>query len=259
MKMDLSGFLGLKRLRTALLAFILLIPTIFAVPPARAATPPYIAILDRQAVHRIRADLNIPALVVRLNADGSLIVSQRDGEAGAVITLPSVHALPAEIDALVPEAKQRKKLAITADPSVPFVNFTNLMDTAKKAGFGEAGILEPKEEHKRGASELVVRLVGHKPPDLNDKSLANALFVSLGDDGNVVLSLGIGESAQGTVASLANALDAAAGLVPKRQHKKLYFRADFKVPVGEALGLLHKLRAIGFSDVNIIGEETGTD
>ena len=257
--MDLSGFSGSKRIYTALLALIVLIPTNFAFPPARAAMPPHVAVLDRQAVHGIRADLTIPALVVHLNADGSLIVSQRDRDAGAVITLPSVQALPAEIEALVPDARQRKKLAVAADPSIPFVKLTDLMRTAKETGFSAVSILEPEAEHDRGASDLVVRLVGGKPPDLNDKSLANALFVSLGDDGDVILSLGLGESAQGTVAHLANAPDAAAGLVPKGQRKKLYIRADFKVPVGEALGLLHKLRAIGFSDVMIIAEETETD
>jgi biopolymer transport protein ExbD len=55
-------------------------------------------------------------------------------------------------------------------------------------------------------------------------------------------------------------LDAAASLVPKgRPQKKAYFRADFAVPAGQAIDLLHKLYAIGFTKIGIVGEETEKD
>jgi biopolymer transport protein ExbD len=215
----------------------------FALPPAWAAEPP----------RQIRADLHAPSLVVHLDADGSLVVSQRGKAAGGVLTLPSIEALPAEIDTLVPRKENRKKIAVAADPAVTWRDFSSLMNDARKAGFAKVGVLGLEKESRGDPSELAIRI----SYDLLAPDLSKALFVSLGSDGAVIVSLGIGADARGTRVNLADASDAAAGLAPKERAKKdVYFRADFDAHVGDALEVLRKLRAMGFTKVNVVAEAT---
>ena len=229
--------------------------TMAAVQPAPAATQPHIALAGKEPFHRIRDALDDTAVIVRLNADGSLTLSQRGDEAGAVTTVPSIKALPAAIDALVPGTRASKKLDIAAEPTVRYGSFMNLMFVGKHAGFGELGVLELDKKAHSGVSEIDVH-IRNEAPNLNDKSLQQALFVSLGDDGDVILSLGIGDNARGTVVKLAKVSDGVTGLVPAaRTKKKTFFRADSVVPTGSALGLLHKFSAMGFKDINMVGEE----
>jgi biopolymer transport protein ExbD len=237
------------------LAGIAVVAPIFLVPPVQAATPSSPAQSDEEPLHRVRADLDKPSLAVRLGADGSVVVSQGIKAGGAVITLASVQALPAEIDTLVPRKEDRKKLAVTVDPAGSYRNFIGLMNETREAGFGEVGVLELEKKQPNGVlPELKVRL---SPKDLNLDPKGKPLFVSVGNDGIVVLTLGIGAEATGMNVSLAGASDAVAGMVPKDRAKKpAYFRADFEVPLGNALGLLRKLRRIGFTDICIVGEAT---
>ena len=232
--MESTGFSRLKRF-CAMLTVILATVAVSMSPPVLAAAPAHIA------------------LVVHLNADGSLTLSQRDKDAGAVMTLPSIQALPAQVDALLPQAGDREKIALAAEPAVPYGKFMKLMYMAKKAGFRGVGILRSEKDPHGKPSEIDVDFrteIPFPPP-------GEPLFVSLGEDGDVILSLGIGESAHGTTAPLSGALDAAKGLVPKgRPQKHAYFRADSAVPTGTAIELLHKLNAIGFTKLGIVGEQT---
>ena len=226
----------------------------FALQPVRAAAPPHFAHVDGEPLHRIRADLDYPSLVVHLNADGSLVVSQRDKAGDRANTLPSIQALPAEIDALIPRRGERKELAVAVDSIVPYSNLMKLMNKARDAGFGEIGILEPEKEPRGGPSRLGIHFQHLSTMDPSKK----ALFMSLGKDGNVVLSFGLGDDATVRHVNLTGAPDAAVGLVPNGRAKiKAFFRADFEVPVGDALELLRELRAIGFTNINIVGEATG--
>jgi biopolymer transport protein ExbD len=190
--------------------------------------------------------------VVNLNANGSLIVSQRDRAEGGVITLPSIQALPAEIDALVPRKEERRKIAFVADPTLPWRDFITLMYDATKAGFDQIGILGPEKEPRGGPSELVVRLsLDVVAPDISSKTL----FVSVTNDGYVILCLGLGPEATGVRVNLAGAADAAVGLVPNgRAEKETYFRANLETLVGDAFKILRALDAIGFTKVNIVAE-----
>jgi len=231
-----TGFSRLKRFCTMLAVIVATIAMVSVSSPVLAAAPAHIA------------------LVARLNADGSLTVSQRDKE--AVIALPSIKALPAQIDALLPRKEDRKKLALAADTTVPWSGFLKLMNVAKDAGFGEVGILRSEKEPSGEPAELTIHFEGDGLPPLTGEPL----FVSVGEDGNVILSLGIGENAHGTTASLAGALDAAKGLVPKGRHqKKAYLRADFAVRTGTVVELLHQLYVIGFTKIGIVGEEMEKD
>jgi biopolymer transport protein ExbD len=219
----------------------------FALPPARAAEPP----------RQIRAALEAPSLVVHLDADGSLVVSQGDTGAGGAITLPSIQALPAEIDALVPRKEDRKKIAVAADPAVTYRNFMTLMIDVREAGFGEVGILESAKELGGVRSELAILVRRGDPDDPMAHPDDKALFVSLGNGGTVNLAVGLGADATVMRVSVASALDAAGGLVPNGRAKiKTFFRADFEVPVGKALELVSKLRAIGFTHFDVVGEAT---
>lgn len=244
----------LRSFYVLLAAIAVTVAPIFALTPAQAAMPPHSTGISEEA----RADLGSPSLTVHLNADGSLIVSQDDKAGGAATTLPSTRAFPAEIDALVPRKEERKNLGVTADSTVPYRNFLSLMNDAREAGFNEVGIreIEKKQPHDV-PSELVIRLSSSSPMlDPRNKPL----FVSVGDDGTVLLSLGIPlgmrAEAKRMDASLAGASDAAAGMVPKGRAKKAYFRADFEVPVGKVFGLLRELRAIGFTNMGVMGEAT---
>jgi biopolymer transport protein ExbD len=156
--MQLAGFPRYRRFCAAFAVIIAAIAAISASPPVRARTPPHIA------------------LVIRLNADGSLLLSQRGKEAGAVTTLPAIQALPAQIDALVPRMADRKKLAVAAEPTVSYGNLLNLMNMAKKAGFSDVGILRPEKDPHGEPAELAVHLQGGGLPPLT----GNPLFVSLG-------------------------------------------------------------------------------
>ena len=118
----------LKRCCATLAAILATIATICAVPAAWAATTS-------------PADIDHPTLVVRLDADGTVIVSQRSKDAGAPVTLPSVKALPAEIDTLAPQKADRRTIAVTADSTGPYANFNYLAYTAMKAGFAKVAIL----------------------------------------------------------------------------------------------------------------------
>jgi len=230
----------MKRFVAALTVVVATIAVVFTFSPVRAETP----------------SQGNPTLAVRVDADGSLVVSQRGSQAGAVITLPSVKVLPAEIDALVPRTEERKKLALSAESTGTYGNFLKVMNVARKAGFGKVSILGAEKETRDGISEMIVDLQRAKKWPPSDK----ALFVGYGDDGDVVLRLGLGDSAQEMVVSLGSAPDAAASLVPKgRTYKEMYFHADVAVSVGNVIDLLHKLRVIGFGNLNIAAEETEAD
>jgi biopolymer transport protein ExbD len=218
-----------------------------AVPTARAEAPH----------HQTRVAPDAPSLVVRLNADGSVVVSQRDKAEGGVMTLPSIKAFPAEIDALVPRRDDRKTLAVAADATLPYVKFMTVMNDAKKAGFAKIGLLGPEKQPRGDPSELTVRLSDdNRMPD----PATRPIFLSLAGDGTVHIVLGMGNDAPVMNVKLAGAPDAAAGLVPTgRPNKKAYFRADFDANFGNALELLRRLRVIGFTNLTIVGEATDDD
>ncbi len=228
----------LKPFQAPLAAIMVTMAAVLAVPTARAETP-----LDQT-----RIDSATPSLVVHLNANGSVVISQRDEPGGRGITLPSIQALSAEIDALVPRSQERAKLGVAVDPTVLWLSFVVVMDAAKNAGFAKIGVLGLEKDSRDGRTELTIALPRDNPtPDIN-----KALFVSLGSDGAVVVSSGIGQDAKGSSVDVAGAPDVAAGLVPNgRPEKQVYFRADLDAHVGNALELLHRLDAIGFKKVNI--------
>lgn len=227
----------MKRLSAVLAGTIVVA---ISVSPVGAAMPPH----------------GKPTLVVRLDADGSLTLTQRGSDAAPVITLPSIQALPAEIDALIPRTAERKQLAISADSKGPYRNLLKAGKVAEDAGFDEFGILESEKGKSGEFSELAV---GFRPGQKflpSDKTL----FVSLGDDGDVLVSLGIpgiAKSPQERDVKLGSAPDAIIGLVPKgRPRTETYLRADFGVPIGDVMDFLRKLQAIGLKNITIIGEAT---
>jgi biopolymer transport protein ExbD len=94
------------------------------------------------------------------------------------------------------------------------------------------------------------------PPDPNNKPL----FISLGNDGAVLVSLGIGEGAYTTSVPSVNDLpgqivsilpDAAA-----RADKETFIRADFDVRYDGVMQLMNKLRDAGIKKIGLVGEET---
>jgi len=241
----------IKPFCAALAVVLVTIAPTFALPAARAATPPHIALTDGEPLRRVRVDPDNPSFVVSLNADGSLVVSQRDD--ATAITLPSTKALPAEIDDLLPHRGERKKLAVAVDSTLPYVTLLKVVNVAYDVGFGEVGILGSEKEPRGESSELVLHFERGRTIGPNEKFL----LMSLGNDGNVSLQLGMVADAQVTHVNLAGAPNAAAGLVPKgRTMKDAFLRADFEVPVGKVLGLLRALRTIGFTKAEIVGEAT---
>ena len=94
------------------------------------------------------------------------------------------------------------------------------------------------------------------PPDPNNKPL----FISLGSDGVVTVSLGIGEGAYVTTAPTVNDLPAQvltvlpdAGI---RADKETFIRADFDVRYDGVMQLMNKLRDAGIKKIGLVGEET---
>lgn len=226
-----------------LAAAVVTIAATFALPPVWAATSPY---------GGVQADLGNSSLTVRLNADGSVAVSQAGKAGAAAITLPSIQALPAEIDALVPPPRQKKKLAVRIEPAMPWKTFMILMNQARGAGFGDVGFPGFEKTPCGGSSELTIHLLGD-----NKMPSGKPLFVSLGNDGNVILTLGLGADAHGKTVSPAEAPDAAAGLVPKGRAKtQAFYRADLDVPFSKGVNLMRRLGAIGFCKIGLVGEAT---
>jgi biopolymer transport protein ExbD len=92
------------------------------------------------------------------------------------------------------------------------------------------------------------------PPDPNNKPL----FLSLGSDGLVTVSLGIGDDATGSKVQLNEVPGAVANLIPaqERPTKETFIRADFEVPYAGVMTLLNKLRDAGLKKIGLVGEAT---
>jgi biopolymer transport protein ExbD len=92
------------------------------------------------------------------------------------------------------------------------------------------------------------------PPDPNNKPL----FLSLGDDGQVTVSLGIGDDATGSKVTLNDVPGTVASLIPaqERATKETFIRADFDVPYAGVMTLLNKLRDAGLKKIGLVGEAT---
>jgi biopolymer transport protein ExbD len=93
------------------------------------------------------------------------------------------------------------------------------------------------------------------PPDPNNKPL----FLSLGEDGIVTVSLGIGDDATGSKVPLDQVPSAIASLLPspeQRATKETFIRADFDVPYNGVMILLNKLRDAGLKKIGLVGEAT---
>jgi len=94
------------------------------------------------------------------------------------------------------------------------------------------------------------------PPDPNNKPL----FISLADNGSVVVSLGIGEGATAnTVASIGEVPAQIMAYLPDaaaRAEKETYIRADFEVPYDGVMQLMNKLRDAGIKKIGLVGEAT---
>jgi biopolymer transport protein ExbD len=94
------------------------------------------------------------------------------------------------------------------------------------------------------------------PPDPNNKPL----FLSLASDGQVVVSLGMGDGATGSTAPNMGAVpDAVRAILPtaeERATKETYIRADFDVPYSGVMTLLNKLRDAGIKKIGLVGEAT---
>jgi biopolymer transport protein ExbD len=92
------------------------------------------------------------------------------------------------------------------------------------------------------------------PPDPNNKPL----FISLGEDGQILVSLGIGSDATGSKVDMAGVPAAVAALIPatERPTKETYIRADFDVPYKGVMELLNKLRDSGLKKIGLVGEAT---
>jgi biopolymer transport protein ExbD len=220
-----------KRLKRCCAIFALTLATIAAIFVFPAA----------QAAVLSQADPDDQTLVVRLDADGSLSVSIGGREAASV-ALPSAKAFPAEIDALIPKKANRKTLTIAAESTGPWGNLNKVMWLARRAGFAHVAILGP------GTESIGLQGGPKTPPH-------DGLFVYVGEDGQVIVSLGVGAKAHGTTVSLSDAPNAAADLVPKERSKqKTYLAADLTAPMADVLGLMRKLKAMGLSNLAFIGE-----
>lgn len=92
------------------------------------------------------------------------------------------------------------------------------------------------------------------PPDPNNKPL----FLSLGSDGQVTVSLGLGADASGSQVPLDQVPGAVASLIPaeERATKETFIRADFDVPYAGVMILLNKLRDAGLKKIGLVGEAT---
>lgn len=94
------------------------------------------------------------------------------------------------------------------------------------------------------------------PPDPNNKPL----FISLGADGSVTVSLGAGEDAVGNkLPNMEGAGITAAvqQLVPDdRATKETFIRADFDTPYANVMTLLNRLRDAGLKKIGLVGEDT---
>jgi biopolymer transport protein ExbD len=95
------------------------------------------------------------------------------------------------------------------------------------------------------------------PPDPNNKPL----FISLADNGSVVVSLGIGPdaTATNTVASIGEVPAQIITFLPDatvRGDKETYIRADFEVPYDAVMQLMNKLRDAGIKKIGLVGEAT---
>jgi biopolymer transport protein ExbD len=93
------------------------------------------------------------------------------------------------------------------------------------------------------------------PPDPNNKPL----FLSLGDDGMVTVSLGMGDDATGSKVPLDQVPAEVDSLLPSaedRATKETFIRADFTVPYNGVMVLLNKLRDAGVKKIGLVGEAT---
>ena len=93
------------------------------------------------------------------------------------------------------------------------------------------------------------------PPDPNKKPL----FLSLGDDGLVLVSLGLGDDAITSKVPMDQVPGAVASLIPlaeDRAVKETFIRADFDVPYNGVMQLLNKLRDAGLKKIGLVGEAT---
>lgn len=94
------------------------------------------------------------------------------------------------------------------------------------------------------------------PPDPNNKPL----FISLGNDGSVVVQLGMGDGAQtNTVANVGGVPAQIMAYLPdatQRADKETYIRADLEVPYDGVMQLMNKLRDSGIKKIGLVGEAT---
>jgi biopolymer transport protein ExbD len=93
------------------------------------------------------------------------------------------------------------------------------------------------------------------PPDPNNKPL----FLSLDEDGQVTVSLGMGDDATGSKVPLDQVPSAVMGLLPspeERATKETFIRANFEVPYNGVMILLNKLRDAGLKKIGLVGEAT---
>ena len=92
------------------------------------------------------------------------------------------------------------------------------------------------------------------PPDPNNKPL----FLSLGEDGLVTVSLGMGEDATGGKVPMDQVPQEVHSLLPPDQWatKETFIRADFDVPYNGVMQLLNQLRNAGLKKIGLVGEAT---
>jgi biopolymer transport protein ExbD len=92
------------------------------------------------------------------------------------------------------------------------------------------------------------------PPDPNNKPL----FISLGTDGMVLVSLGMGPDATGSTVDMAGVPAAVQSLIPAAElsTKETYIRAEFDVPYSGVMQLLNRLRDSGLKKIGLVGEAT---
>jgi biopolymer transport protein ExbD len=92
------------------------------------------------------------------------------------------------------------------------------------------------------------------PPDPNNKPL----FVSLGSDGSVMLSLGLAEDdMHAKVDNVTELPGQIVAMVPAgRATKETYIRADFDVPYKAVMELLNQMRQVGLKKIGLVGEAT---
>jgi biopolymer transport protein ExbD len=84
------------------------------------------------------------------------------------------------------------------------------------------------------------------------------LFISLGTDGKILVSLGMGPDATGSSVDMAGVPAAVQSLIPAAElpTKETYIRADFDVPYSGVMQLLNRLRDSGLKKIGLVGEAT---